>query len=288
MTSASYRVQILTQLLEDHGISQIVFSPGSRNSPLVIGFNSTDYFQKKVNVDERSAGFYALGIAQQTQHPVVVCSTSGSATLNYAPAIAEAYYQKIPLIVLTADRPPEWIDHGEGQSIRQQNIYANYIEKSYQLPMLDHPDALWQTGVIINEAIQTARIKSKPVHINFPFREPLYKTVPQPTKSVRKIDYVLPNKTLDQNQLEDLLINWKKFNKKMIICGSLFPNNSLNDLLNSLENAQDVCVLTESTSNIYGDNFISCIDRTLERIYGKPEFFQNWSLLLETPLSQKN
>ena len=272
MTSASYRVQILTQLLEDHGISQIVFSPGSRNAPLVIGFNSTDYFQKKVIVDERSAGFYALGIGQQTQHPVVVCSTSGSATLNYAPAIAEAYYQKIPLIVLTADRPPEWIDHGEGQSIRQQNIYANYIEKSYQLPMLDHPDALWQTGVIINEAIQTARIKSKPVHINFPFREPLYKTVPQPTKSVRKIDYVLPNKTLDQNQLEDLLINWKKFNKKMIICGSLFPNNSLNDLLNSLENAQDVCVLTESTSNIYGDNFISCIDRTLERIYGKPEF----------------
>ena len=272
MTSASYRVQILTQLLEDHAISQIVFSPGSRNAPLVIGFNSTDYFQKKVIVDERSAGFYALGIGQQTQHPVVVCSTSGSATLNYAPALAEAYYQKIPLIVLTADRPPEWIDHGEGQSIRQQNIYANYIEKSYQLPMLDHPDALWQTGVIINEAIQTARIKSKPVHINFPFREPLYKTVPQPTKSVRKIDYVLPNKTLDQTQLEDLLINWKKFNKKMIICGSLFPNNSLNDLLNSLENSQDVCVLTESTSNIYGDNFISCIDRTLERIYGKPEF----------------
>ena len=272
MTSASYRVQILTQLLEDHGISQIVFSPGSRNAPLVIGFNSSDYFQKKVIVDERSAGFYALGIGQQTQHPVVVCSTSGSATLNYAPAIAEAYYQKIPLIVLTADRPPEWIDHGEGQSIRQQNIYANYIEKSYQLPMLDHPDALWQTGVIINEAIQTARIKSKPVHINFPFREPLYKTVPQPTKSVRKIDYILPNKTLDHNQLEDLLINWKKFNKKMIICGSLFPNNSLNDLLNSLENSQDVCVLTESTSNIYGDNFISCIDRTLERIYGKPEF----------------
>ena len=157
MTSASYRVQILTQLLEDHGISHIVFSPGSRNAPLVIGFNSTDYFQKKVIVDERSAGFYALGIAQQTQHPVVVCSTSGSATLNYAPAISEAYYQKIPLIVLTADRPPEWIDHGEGQSIRQQNIYANYIEKSYQLPMLDHPDALWQTGVIINEAIQTAK-----------------------------------------------------------------------------------------------------------------------------------
>jgi 2-succinyl-5-enolpyruvyl-6-hydroxy-3-cyclohexene-1-carboxylate synthase len=272
MTSASYRVQVLIQLLEQHLIKHVIFSPGSRNAPLVIGFNSSSFFDKKVVVDERSAGFYALGIAQQTKLPAVICSTSGSATLNYAPSIAEAYYQKVPLIVITADRPPEWIDHGEGQSMRQQNIYSNYIEKSYQLPMLDHPDALWQTGVIINEAIQTAKTTSKPVHLNFPFREPLYKTVPQAEKEVRKIEYVSTCKEISNDQLQILLKKWNKFQKKMIVCGSLNPDDELNNIIYKLHQGQDVCILSESTSNIYGDHIISCIDRTLERIYGRPEF----------------
>ncbi len=272
MTSASYRVQVLIQLLEEHVVKHVIFSPGSRNAPLVIGFNSSPFFDKKVVVDERSAGFYALGIAQQTKMPAVICSTSGSATLNYSPSIAEAYYQKIPLIVITADRPPEWIDHGEGQSIRQQNIFSNYIEKSYQLPMLDHPDALWQTGVIINEAIQTSKTTSKPVHINFPFREPLYETVPQAEKKVRKIDYISTNKEISNDQLISLLNKWNKFQKKMIVCGSLHPDNELNTIISKLHQNQDVCILSESTSNIHGDHVISCIDRTLERIYRKPEF----------------
>ncbi len=114
MTSASFRVQVVVDLLKKHQVKNIVFSPGSRNAPLVIGFNGDDYFKTKVLVDERSAAFFALGMAQQMEEPVVICSTSGSAVLNYSPAIVEAFYQKIPLIVITADRPPEWVDHGEG------------------------------------------------------------------------------------------------------------------------------------------------------------------------------
>ena len=192
MTSGSYRVQVVVDLLKKHEIENIIFSPGSRNAPLVIGFNGDNYFQTKSLVDERSAAFFALGMAQQIQKPVVLCSTSGSSVLNYAPAIAEAFYQKIPLIIITADRPPEWIDHGEGQSMRQYKVYENYIAESFNLPMLDHPDALWQTGVMVNEAVHISNLQSKPVHINFPFREPLYETVNKATKTQKKLHITRP------------------------------------------------------------------------------------------------
>ena len=214
MTSASLRVQVVVDLLKKHNIKNIVFSPGSRNAPLVIGFNSDDYFSTKVLVDERSAAFFALGMAQQLKEPVAICSTSGSAVVNYSPAIVEAYYQKIPIIVITADRPPEWIDHGEGQSMRQENVYENFIEGSFNLPMLDHPDALWQTGVMTNEAIHITKLKSKPVHINFPFREPLYDTVDKSIVNTRKITHLKVNKSLDSNHIKELQNIWKNSSKK--------------------------------------------------------------------------
>ena len=272
MTSASFRVQVVIDLFKKHQIKNIVFSPGSRNAPLVIGFNSDKYFEKKVLVDERSAAFFALGMAQQLKEPVAICCTSGSAVLNYAPAIAEAYYQKIPLFVITADRPAEWIDHGEGQSMRQNNVYKNFIGGSFNLPMLDHPDALWQTGVMINEAIHITQLDSKPVHINFPFREPLYKTVAKASKTARKITHFKVEKSLEKSQLTILQNIWSNSSKKMIICGSLPKENELSQLLSELNKDSSVCVLSESTSNLYNENFICCIDRTLERIYGKPEF----------------
>jgi 2-succinyl-5-enolpyruvyl-6-hydroxy-3-cyclohexene-1-carboxylate synthase len=260
---------VVVDLLKKHEIKNIVFSPGSRNAPLVIGFNSDDYFDIKVIVDERAAAFYALGIAQQTNKPVVICSTSGSAVLNYAPAIVEAYYQKIPLIIITADRPPEWVDHGEGQSMRQYKVYENYIAKSYNLPMLDHPDALWQTGVMINETVHIANNNSKPVHINFPFREPLYKTVEKATKTQKKIIHHQLTKSINKDDLIVLQKRFSKFPKKMIICGSLKPNKSLNEQLKLFKKDPSVVVLTETTSNLYDEEFISCIDRTLERINNK-------------------
>ena len=217
MTSASFRVQVVIDLFKKHQIKNIVFSPGSRNAPLVIGFNSDKYFEKKVLVDERSAAFFALGMAQQLKEPVAICCTSGSAVLNYAPAIAEAYYQKIPLFVITADRPAEWIDHGEGQSMRQNNVYKNFIGGSFNLPMLDHPDALWQTGVMINEAIHITQLDSKPVHINFPFREPLYETVAKASKTARKITHFKVEKSLEKSQLTILQDIWSNSSKKMII-----------------------------------------------------------------------
>ena len=266
MTSGSYRVQVVVDLLKKHEIENIIFSPGSRNAPLVIGFNADDYFHTKSLVDERSAAFFALGMAQQIQKPVVLCSTSGSSVLNYAPAIAEAFYQKIPLIIITADRPPEWIDHGEGQSMRQYKVYENYIAESFNLPMLDHPDALWQTGVMVNEAVHISNLQSKPVHINFPFREPLYETVNKATKTQKKVTHHQTHQSLKKKEMLGLKKSWNNSNKKMIICGSMNPNNKLNGLLTEINKDSSVSVLTETTSNLYDEQFISSIDRTLERV----------------------
>ena len=134
MTTTFKRIQILTDLLKKHNIKDVIFSPGSRNAPLVLAFRNDSFFNSKVIVDERSAGFIALGISQQQKEPVVICCTSGSATLNYSPAICEAYYQKVPLIVLTADRPPELQESGANQTIDQVKMFGNNVLDYVGLP----------------------------------------------------------------------------------------------------------------------------------------------------------
>ena len=125
--------QSLLEICNAKDIHDIVISPGSRNAPLTIGFASNPAFQCYSIADERCAAFFALGIAQQKQKPVVLVCTSGSALLNYYPAIAEAFYSQIPLIVLSADRPKSKIDIGDGQTIRQENVFANHILFSVNL-----------------------------------------------------------------------------------------------------------------------------------------------------------
>src|SRR5690554_280455 len=125
--------QTVIQLCKAKNIQHIVISPGSRNAPLTIGFTSDPFFTCYSIVDERSAGFFALGIAQQTEDPVALVCTSGSALLNYYPAISEAFYSDIPLVVLSADRPSDFIDIGDGQTIRQENVFKNQDRKSTRL-----------------------------------------------------------------------------------------------------------------------------------------------------------
>ena len=116
-TTDKKQVRILLEILSRKGVEDIVISPGSRNAPLIIGAARNEKFRKHVVVDERCAAFMGLGIAQQTGKPAALVCTSGTAVLNYAPAIAEAYYQQQPLIVLTADRPPEAIDQDDSQTL---------------------------------------------------------------------------------------------------------------------------------------------------------------------------
>src|SRR5690554_5648351 len=165
--------QSILQLFKVKNIQHIIISPGSRNAPLTIGFASDPFFKCYSIADERSAAFFAMGIAQQLQHPTAIVCTSGSAVLNFYPALAEAFYSQIPLIVVSADRPLSKIDIGDGQTIRQQNVFQNH--SLYNANLVE--DASEENDKKICEALDNAVIKKGPVHINVPFEEPLYETV---------------------------------------------------------------------------------------------------------------
>lgn len=166
------------------GVRHAVMSPGSRNAPLTLSFARHEKVEKFIVPDERTAGFIALGIAQQRNEPVVLCCTSGTAVLNYYPAIAEAYYREIPLIVLSADRPPELIDQRDGQTIRQYEVLKNHIKNSYQLPIIkSSADAATYEQLLETGLRNAARQPLGPVHFNIPFSEPFYPTDNQDLKS---------------------------------------------------------------------------------------------------------
>ena len=173
------RLQPIFNLIEicaKHGLKRAIISPGSRNAPLTMALARNPKIQCRSISDERSAAFIAIGITQQIKKPTILCCTSGSASLNYAPAVAEAFFQQIPLIILTADRPPEWIDQFDGQTIRQNGIYGEHVKNSYSIPVdLTNEAAQVHASRIMNEAINTSmEFPQGPVHINVPFREPFY------------------------------------------------------------------------------------------------------------------
>ena len=176
MFSNKENINILTALLVAHGIKHAVVCPGSRNAPIVHNLNECPDITCYPVTDERSAGFYALGISQSVGEPVVVCVTSGTALLNLAPAVAEAYYQHRPLIVISADRPPQWIDQLDGQTLPQPDALGRFVGKAVTLPEPCNDEQRWYCNRLVNEALL---LKSAPVHINVPISEPLFEfTVP--------------------------------------------------------------------------------------------------------------
>jgi 2-succinyl-5-enolpyruvyl-6-hydroxy-3-cyclohexene-1-carboxylate synthase len=166
----------IAEICARKGVQHVVLSPGSRCAPLTIAFARHPKLTVRTVSDERAAAFIALGMAQTTGKPTVLVCTSGTAALNYAPAVAEAFFLQVPLLVLTADRPPEWIDQLDGQTIRQQQVYGRHIKHSFDFPAdLHHPDAIWYTERLTSEALNEAvAYPAGPVHINVPLREPFY------------------------------------------------------------------------------------------------------------------
>jgi len=268
MTSDKAGIALLADIFTARGLKHIVVSPGSRNAPVILSF-ATNPKIKAINiVDERSAAFFALGIAQQTRHTVAITCTSGSAALNYAPAIAEAYYQKIPLLILTADRPEELVDVGDGQTIRQKNLYANYIKKSFELPEKIVSEKEYQNAVqMINEALNlTLYPDCGPVHINLPFTEPIYNQV---ENSAFKPKLIEPDKTffnLNQAKIRALSKIWNASSKKLLIAGQMDPNPELQKLLVEITKDKSVVMLSETTSNINGGCSCNCIDKAVATI----------------------
>ncbi len=271
MTSSSKKgVQLLISHLVHLNVQNIVFSPGSRNAPLVIAIQQHDFFKSIVIPDERSAGFYALGMAQQLNKPVVLVCTSGSALLNYSPAVAEAYYQNIPLIVISADRPIDWIDQGDGQTIRQEDVLKNHL-RYYTALRENHisDDDAWFNSREISTAYHlcNGRIKG-PVHINFPFSEPLY----QKAALDSAIQHIVPSQIIDgklsvpAEELRSLKEIWKETEKIMVLVGQHQPDDYLLSVLKNLNSLPNVAIMVENTSNLLDRDFVNCIDRTLNGI----------------------
>lgn len=274
MSNHKQSVQDLILIAYQKGIRHIVFSSGSRNAPLIIAFNEHKGFSTYSIHDERSAGFFALGIAQQLGETVALVCTSGSATLNYSPAIAEAYYQRIPLLVITADRPLEWIDQGEGQTMKQHKIYANFIKESYEIfQETTHPDELWYNTRMFNEAITLCKIAPYgPVHVNLPLREPLYqKNYNFHENHVKIIVNISPSPSISDQDAEHLANIWNQSKRKMILTGVMPYDPELKGLLKKLSEDPSVVILTETTSNIYDESFINNIDRFIMSISKEEE-----------------
>ena len=270
LSSAKKGVQILLSQCIELGLKHVVISPGSRNAPLIIAFNQHPAIQTHVIPDERSAAFYALGMAQQLNQAVGILCTSGSAPLNYYPAIAEAYYQQIPMIVFTADRPQAWVDQGDGQTIVQDQVFKNHIRYSVTIPENEgHKDSNWFLAREISAAFHAATGKVKgPVHINLPFSEPLYNQTELTisTSDFKNISAFEPDTKLTHRQRETIRDIWSSSRRKMIVCGQMSPNQNLERLLIELADDPSVAILVENTSNLVNAAFNHCIDRTLNSI----------------------
>ena len=265
MTTDKLSVQALAEICYQQGIRNVIFSPGSRNAPLVIAFSEHGGFNTLVIADERVAAFHALGQAIATQVASVICCTSGTAALNYGPAIAEAYYQQVPMLILTADRPVEWIDMGIGQSMRQQAVFANYIKKSFQFTQeASHSDDLWYNERIANAAINETKTGIPgPVHINLPFRESLYNQIEVQSTRHPVVHVSSPEERVTVETKSEIERIWKTSSKRLIIVGQSTPSPQLSDLIDKLITRGEVVVMTETTSNINVQGTINCIDRVL-------------------------
>ncbi|MBX2979631.1 MAG: 2-succinyl-5-enolpyruvyl-6-hydroxy-3-cyclohexene-1-carboxylic-acid synthase [Flavobacteriales bacterium] len=272
-TSDHYTAAELARLCVAKGIRHAVISPGSRSAPLVIAFNQQEGMQCLQVIDERSAAFFAMGMAQQLHAPVALICTSGSAVLNYGPAIAEAYYQRIPLLVITADRPEEWVDQGEGQAIRQQGVLALHMKKSVQLPRLVNDElARWHGGRLINEAIDATLLPVPgPVHVNVPFAEPLYNTTEESGTSARSIAQVMTESFILPEHARWLIHQLSTKRKVLILAGQGEWSKEMHAQLRNLAMMPQVAVLTEATSNLADPAFVQCIDRVLEAIPLDPD-----------------
>ena len=258
----------IADLLVSRGVRYAVVSPGSRNAPLLIALSREERINKVVVVDERSAGFVALGISRATRQAVAVVCTSGTAVLNLAPAVAEAYYQQCPLLVITADRPQAWIDQNDSQTMRQNGVFANFVKKSYSLAsVIESDEQSWYVNRILNEAYFEATSGAcRPVHINIHIGEPIYSLCEAEESGFRLIDRAESSETLAASRAKSLAEQIAHSQRVMVVCGFMHTDERLEALLRAMAQRDNVVVLAEHLAQIEGKRIINCIDAALSAI----------------------
>jgi 2-succinyl-5-enolpyruvyl-6-hydroxy-3-cyclohexene-1-carboxylate synthase len=246
----------IAEICAQRHLTQWILSPGSRCAPLTLAFVRHPRIHTRTIPDERSAAFIALGMAAQNKQTVGLLCTSGTAVLNYAPAITEAYYQQVPLLVFTADRPAEWIEQQDGQTIRQREVYGKHVKASFELPVsYSHPDAEWHTYRIVNEAITIAQTyPCGPVHINVPIREPLYPAANEEIifdSTVRIIEPFKSEKILSAEQWIHIRELWEEYDNKLIVAGQYAYQPALAHVLRQIQTELEVPVVADIISNLH-------------------------------------
>ena len=261
-TSEKYGCRAIAGILSGHGVDRAVLCPGSRNLPLVISFTREKEFKCSTAIDERSAAFVALGQSLVSGNAVALVCTSGTAMLNMTPAIAEAYYRGVPLIVISADRPERWINQADSQTIKQAGTLSNIVKRSYNIVAeANSEDEKWYVDRCINDAIITALSgKRGPVHINIEIDEPLN------GEAEMEEDYRIIHRAYTKMSLTDVerhkyakrLLGSKKI---LLLSGTMSPNDRLNRVIDVLSKNGNIAVVAEPQANI--SSGISNIDGTL-------------------------
>ena len=211
----------LVALLKAHGIRKVVLCPGSRNIPIVQTLANIPDFTCYPMTDERSAGFFALGLALHGGTPAAVCCTSGTALLNLHPAVAEAFYQQVPLVVISADRPAAWIGQMDGQTLPQPGVFGSLVKKSVDLPEVDSEESEWYCNRLINEALLELNHHGKgPVHINVPISEPFFKLPVTELPEVRVITRYQGLSVYDKDY-QPLIDRLNRYQRRMAVVGQM-------------------------------------------------------------------
>ena len=246
MYSNKENVNILTSLLLEYGVSDAVVCPGSRNAPIVHNLSVCEAIRCRPVTDERSAAFYALGLAIATKRPTVVCVTSGSALLNVMPAVAEAAYQHVPLIVISADRPQQWIDQLDGQTIPQSDALGRFVRKAVQLPEPHNDEERWLCRRLVNEAMHLATCRQgAPVHINVPISEPLFEFDTEQLPQLSRFNNIKRAAIKDASM--DMPEAFHDATRPMIVIGQLAHGTISHETIRSL--SEKYVVMSEPLSN---------------------------------------
>lgn len=247
MFSNKDNINILTALLLKHGVRHAVVCPGSRNAPIVHNLHEMESMGKMTCypvTDERSAGFCAIGISQATGSMVAVCVTSGSALLNLAPAVAEAKYQHIPLIIISADRPAAWIDQLDGQTLPQPTVFGNFVVKCVSLPVPKNNEEHWHCNRLVNEALLSCqRHGCAPVHINVPISEPLFDFTVEQLPNERMIENITANTACCPPQLTEAV---NQSPRPILVVGQTKNDSKLQAAINAMR--QHIAVIQEPLS----------------------------------------
>ncbi len=267
----------LLDVLEARGVKNFFVSPGSRNTPLLIGLEARSNLRKFIINDERTAAFAALGYSLASKQPVALVCTSGTALYNYAPAIAEAFYQHIPIIVITADRPSQWIDQDDSQTLKQYGALQKIVKRSFDI----HADAgsatkcasnlfasemEWYANRVANEAVTEAQsAPSGPVHVNMQFADSLSTTVEKDAEPPRIVETIRGENILSKTTL-CMLAERLATKRVLVVAGYMQPDSKLNRALTRFAALPNVAIMCETISNLHLEPECHMIDSLLTHI----------------------